>query len=133
VAGVEAALLAKRYVDSYNDRDLDAMLGVLDENVVTYPLPLFGFGPYRGHAGVREWWAEMEGSRAQYEVVVREVRQIGPDRVAVLGELHSGSGMLLGPWAVLVEISNGLIVESHSYLIDADTLVELGLLGETAV
>jgi ketosteroid isomerase-like protein len=129
---VENALLAERYVDSYMDQDLDAMLAVMDENVVTYPLPLFGFGPYRGHAGVREWWAAMESSGAQYEVVVRDVRHIGADRVAVLGEMHSRTGALLGPWAVLLRIRNGLIIESHSYLSNEDTLNELGLLGDSS-
>jgi len=103
----------------------------MDENVVTHPLPLFGFGPYRGHAGVREWWAAMEASGAQYDFVVREVREIEPDRVAVLGELHSSTGMLLGPWALLVRIRDGLIIESHSYLSDEDTLERLGLLGDS--
>lgn len=129
-AFVQAVLLAERYVDSYRDRDLDAMLGMMDERVVTYPLPLFGYGPYQGHEGVREWWAAMEDSGLQYELVVHEVRQIHPDRVAVLGELHSGAGRLLGPWALVVRIRHGLIIESRSYLSDENTLDRLGLLGD---
>jgi hypothetical protein len=105
-AFVENARLAERYVDSYKNRDLDGVLAVLDEDVVTYPLPLFGFGPYSGHTGVREWWAAMEGAGVRYDVVVRNVRQPAADRVAVLGELHSGStGALLGPWALLLPAS----------------------------
>ena len=34
--------LAERYVGAYNERDLDAMLAVQDENVVSYPAPIFG-------------------------------------------------------------------------------------------
>lgn len=121
--------IVERCVAAFIDRDLDALLGTMDENVVTYPLPLFGHGPYRGHPGVREWWAAMERSGLDYDVVVREVRQIGPDRVAVFGEVHSGTtGRLVGPWALLVVIRDGLIIESHSYLSDSDTLKRLGLL-----
>ena len=125
---VEPVLLAERCVDSYKDRDLDALLRLMDENVVTHPLPLFGFGPHRGHAGVREWWAAMEDSGLEYELVVGEVRQLAPDRVAILGELHH-DGKSLGPWALLMRLRNGLIIESRSYLSDEETLERLGLLG----
>ena len=66
-----------------------------------------------------------------YDVVVSEVRQIDSGRVAVLGELHS-KGELLSPWAILVRIRDGLIVESRSYLSDEKLLDDLGLLSEAA-
>jgi ketosteroid isomerase-like protein len=132
-AFVETARVAGRFVDAYTDRDIDAMLAVMSDDVVSYPLPLFGFGPYRGHAGVREWWAAMEGAGAQYEVAVRQVRQLGPELVAVFGGLHSSTtGKVLGPWACLVRVRNALITETHFYLSDEDTLHELGLLAQDA-
>ena len=60
LAGADAmSRVAERYVRAYQDRDLAAMLAVLDENVVSYPAPLFGHRPHVGHTGVREWWAAM--------------------------------------------------------------------------
>ncbi len=127
VAPVDDVCVAERYVAAYNDRDLDAMLAVMDENVVSYPAPLFRHRPHVGHSGVRAWWASMMESDHSLDVVVDEVRQIEPGRVAVLGEIRS-KATRLSPWAVVVSIRNGLIIESRSYLSDRDTLEELGLL-----
>ncbi len=119
--------VARRYVDAYNKRDLDAMLAVMDEDVVSYPAPLYGHRPHFGHSGVRAWWATMASNDAP-EVVVSEVRQLGSGRVAVLGEIRSPGGRRLSPWAVIVVVRNGLIIESRSYLSDEALLSELGLL-----
>lgn len=123
----DAESVAKRYVAAYNDRDLDAMLAVLDENAVSYPSRLFGHDPNVGHRGVRAWWETMVASGRWYEVAVRDVRRIGPDRVAVLGEIRD-QGERLSPWGVVVRVRDGLIVESRSYLSDEELLEELGLL-----
>ena len=124
----EGVLLAERYVRAYQDRDLEAMLAVLDEDVVSYPVALFGHRPNCGHAGVREWWEAMTASRDRYEVVVTDIRQIESDRVAVLGEVSGGDPPeLLSPWGLLLRIRDGLISESRSYLSDKDLLEEMGL------
>jgi len=127
----DAVRLAERFVGAYNSRNLDAMLAVQDEDGVSYPASLYGHRPHFGHAGVREWWAEIVASGVRYEVVVGEVRQIESDRVAILGEIHGGNGSRLSPWAVVVRVRNGLIIESRSYLSDKDMLVEFGVLGES--
>jgi ketosteroid isomerase-like protein len=120
-SSTDAVRLAERYVAAYTDRDLDAFLAVLDEEVVSYPTPLFGHRPNFGHAGVRAWWAEMMASSRRFDIVVKEIRQIEPDRVAVLGAIHNGdSGRRLGPWTVIVRVRNGRIVESRSYLTDEE-------------
>jgi ketosteroid isomerase-like protein len=124
-----AVRLAERYVGAYNERDLDAMLAVQDENVVSYPAPIFGRLPHTGHAGVREWWGVMVASGRWYDVVVNEVRVLGPDRCAFLGEIHD-RGELVSPWGVVVRVRDGLIVESRSYLSDTALLESLRVLGE---
>jgi ketosteroid isomerase-like protein len=123
-----AVKLARSYVAAYNDRDLDAMLALQDENVVSHPARLFGHRPHTGHAGVRAWWARMVAAGRWYRVVVHDIRLLGTDRVAVLGEIRGDEQELLSPWAVVVRIRNGLIVESRSYLSDANLLEELGVL-----
>ena len=131
LTGVDGVKLAQSYVAAYNDRDLDAMLAALDENVVSHPAPLFGHRPNLGHKGVRAWWAAMLWSGQSYEVVVHEIRQLDADRVAVLGEIRD-AGKWLSPWAVVVRIRNGLIVESHSYLSDEELLTQLGVLRQAS-
>ena len=127
MAYADAVRIAEGYVGAYNARDLDAVLALMDEKVVSYPTALFGHRPHFGHAGVRAWWGAMMSSAESYEVVVSEVRAIESDRLAVLGEIWS-RGRRLSPWTVLVRIRNGLIIESHSYLSDPERLEELGLL-----
>jgi ketosteroid isomerase-like protein len=122
-----AVRLAQSYVAAYNDRDLDAMLALQDEHIVSYPVRMFGHRSLTGHAGVRAWWESMEASGRWYEVVVGEIRQLLPDRVAILGEIRD-QGELVSPWGVVVRIRNGLIIESRSYLSDKEVLDELGLL-----
>jgi ketosteroid isomerase-like protein len=123
----KAAELAQRYVAAYNDRDLEAMLALMDENAVSYPSRLFGARRHQGHGDVRAWWQTMVESGRWYEVVVAEIRQLPPDRVAILGELVD-HGEPLSPWGVLVRVRDGLIIESRSYLSEKELLDELGLL-----
>jgi hypothetical protein len=68
-----------------------------------------------------------EASGRWYEVVVSEIRQLVPDRMAIRGEIRD-QGELLSPWGVLVRVRNGLIIESRSYLSEKELLDELGLL-----
>ncbi len=124
----QAVRLAEGYVGAYNDRNLEAMLALQDEHVVSHPSRLFGQQMHAGHAGVRAWWAEMEEAGRWYEVVIREIRQPQPDRIAVLGEIRDEAGEPLSPWGVIVRVRDGLIVESHSYLSDDELLEQLGLL-----
>jgi len=123
----EAVHLAESYVAAYNDRDLDAMLALQHERVVSYPSPLFTLRRLTGHEGVRAWWEAMVLSGRWYEVAVHDIRELGPDRVVILGEIRD-RGERLSPWGVVVRVRNGLIIESHSYLSDEELLDELGLL-----
>jgi SnoaL-like domain len=67
----EAVHLAESYVAAYNDRDREAMLALQDENVVSYPSPLFRMRRLTGHEGVRAWWKAMVASGRWYEVAVQ--------------------------------------------------------------
>lgn len=129
VTDSEAVRIARAYVAAYNDRDLEAMLALQDPQVVSYPSRLFGQRSTTGHQGVREWWEAMVASGRWYHVVVREIRRLGEDRVAVLGEVHD-HGELLSPWGVVIRIREGLILESRSYLSNEELLEAVGVLEE---
>lgn len=123
--------LAERYVGAYNDRDLQAMLDVLDESIVSHPSRLAGATDHEGHDGVRAWWKAMEERGNWYRVGIREIRQPDPDRVAILGDIYADD-QRVSPWCLIMRVRDGLIVESHSYLSDADLLDRLGLMDPEA-
>jgi len=120
LARAEAAWLAQRYVAAYNDRDLQGMLALHHEKVVSYPLRLYGHRGLTGREGV-------VASGRWYEVIVDEVRQLGPDLLAIFGGICD-RGERIAPWGALVRVRDGLIIESRSYLSDEETLERVGLL-----
>jgi ketosteroid isomerase-like protein len=125
----EAAVrLAQDYVGAYNDRSLESMLALMDPDIVSYPSRLFGPRQDIGHDAVRAWWQTMAERDQWYEVVIRDIRVVGEDRVAALGQIHD-HGEPVSSWGVVFRVRDGLIVESRSYLSDEDLLAELGLLG----
>jgi len=107
------------------------MLDVLDESIVSHPSRLVGATDHEGHDGVRAWWKAMQDHGDWYEVGIREIRQPDPDRVAILGDIYD-DGQPVSPWCLIMRVRDGLIVESHSYLSDADLLDRLGLMDSEA-
>jgi ketosteroid isomerase-like protein len=82
--------LARRAIDAFNRRDLDAFLALTDPDAEFYSriVELEGGGPYRGHDGIRNWWdslfaispdfiSEIEQVRDGGDVTVSRVRQRG--------------------------------------------------------
>ena len=125
MTGPDLIEIARRYVTAFNERDLEAMLAVMDEQVVSHPTRLFEERAHRGHDGVRAWWRAMLADGGTYEVVIADTRVLAPDRVAVLGTICD-HGEPVSPWGVVVRIREGLIVESRSYLSDTDLLEAIG-------
>jgi len=124
----QAVELAERYVAAYNDRDLDAMLALQDEHIVSYPSRLVDETRHEGHDGVRAWWEAISAADRWYDVVIHEIRQPDPDRVAVFGAVYLDDG-LISPWCVVIRVRRGLIVESRSYLTEHDLVEQLGVAG----
>ena len=82
--------LTRRGVQAFNDRDLDALLALLDDDVEIIPILAAMEGGFRGHDGVRRWWAGLIGSFPEIDIEVLEVRDLGD--VTVAGWRVSGRG-----------------------------------------
>ena len=54
--------LTRRAFQAFEDRDLDALLALLDDNVEAFPILAGMEGGYRGHDGIRRWWASLLGT-----------------------------------------------------------------------
>jgi hypothetical protein len=83
-------------IDAFNRRDLDAFLAVMDRDVefTPYERAIEGLGPYRGHDGIRTWWAESFEVLPDLRAEIYEVGDLG-DRTFVRGRLSeqgAGSG-----------------------------------------
>jgi ketosteroid isomerase-like protein len=71
--------LIRRAFDTFNARDLDAFLELMDPEVefTPYERALEGLGPYRGHDGIRTWWEEAFAVLPDFRVEPREIRDLG--------------------------------------------------------
>jgi ketosteroid isomerase-like protein len=118
-----------RWVEAFNTRDLDGMLGCLDEHVEFRPLRLSGLsGCYRGHDGVREWFTRLRRSRQDHPIVIRETREVGNGRVVATGSLHLEGETEIGCFCAVNRIEDGVIGAAYHYLSDADMIERLGLI-----
>ena len=88
--------LIQRAFDTFNERNLDAFLELMDPEVqfTPYERALEGLGPYRGHVGVRTWWEEAFAALPEFRVEPREIRDLG-DMTLTHGRLR-GQGASSG-------------------------------------
>ena len=84
--------LVRRAIQAINDRDLDALLAVMDEEVEAVPLLAAMEGRYHGHDGIRRWWANLLDTFPDFGVEVVQMREIGEATVAVLSTSGRGVG-----------------------------------------
>jgi hypothetical protein len=84
--------LVRRAVQAINDRDLDALLAVMDEEVEAAPVLAAMEGRYQGHEGIRRWWANLLDTFPDFEVRIVQMSQVGAATVAVLSSTGRGVG-----------------------------------------
>jgi ketosteroid isomerase-like protein len=86
-----------RALKTFNSRDLEGWIAHADENVeVESRFSQFGNTRFRGHRSIRRWWEDLEDAWEFLEVVVEEVREVGPDQTLALVHLNGrgrGSGL----------------------------------------
>jgi ketosteroid isomerase-like protein len=76
--------LTRRAFKAFDDRDLDALLAILDDDVEAFPILAGMEGGYRGHDGIRRWWASLLGTFPDFRAEVRELRDLGEVTLTVL-------------------------------------------------
>ena len=124
----------KRAADAYNRRDVEALLEELDPEVEWHSaLSILLSGKatvYRGHAGVREWFRELDEVLDEIHVEYTDIRDVG-DRVIAIGRIRTrgrGSGVATeSPIAMVSDTRNGKSVRVRSYLDPAEALEAAGL------
>ncbi len=124
----------RRAMDAYDRRDVEALLEELDPEVEWHSaLSILLSGKatvYRGHAGVREWFRELDQVVDEIHVEYTDIRDLG-DRVIAIGRIRTrgrGSGAVTeSPIGVVSDTRNGKSVRVRSYLDPAEALEAAGL------
>jgi ketosteroid isomerase-like protein len=127
----ENADQARRGYDAFNRRDLDALLALMDPEVVftTRFAQMEGI-QYRGHDGVREWWEDLLAILPDISIQVLGMRDLGDHEVATLRlrghGVDSGVPFEETLWAVS-EWRHGKVVWWQTCRSEADALEAAGL------
>jgi len=105
--------------DAVNRGDIEGVIECYDPEVDYSPLRATLRGAYKGHAGVREWWADTQESFAEFSLDAEEVRDLGDDRVLAIGILRTrgqGSGVeTTVDTASVIQFRDGKIVALRDY------------------
>jgi ketosteroid isomerase-like protein len=117
----------------WNSGDIDYWIEHADPEVEVwskYAALDQGGGPYRGHAGMREWRAEIDRNFAFHKVLADDVRSVG-DKVLVLGSVRfrgkaSGSEMQY-PFGWVCEMRDGSLLRMFFYSSHREALDAVGI------
>lgn len=119
--------LVSQWIESFNARDLDGMLGCMSPEVRFYPLRLDGLERYyRGHDGVRSWFSRLEELSHRYSVALRGIRGERDGEVVAIGELFLEGDSDPARFWVRDQVEDGQIVVAHHYLTDPEILDGIG-------
>jgi ketosteroid isomerase-like protein len=124
--------MAKRGVEAFNRRDLDAFAETVtaDYEWVGAFLGSVEGGSYRGREGIARYFSEAEEIWEEFTVSGDEFRDLG-DTVLVRGRME-GRGRSSGvevdtPYTMIVEFREGRISRSRAFLDEAQALRAAGL------
>lgn len=115
--------LVSQWIESFNVRDLDGMLACMSAEVRFYPLRLSGLERYyRGHDGIRSWFADLAKRRHRHRIALHNLRADPEGVVIAIGELRLDEDSEPTRFWAREQIEDGAIVVSHHYLTDPDIL-----------
>ena len=122
--------LARRAFQAFNDRDLDAVLATLHDDVEAFPRLAAVEGGYRGHDGVRRWWAQLLDAFADFHVEILEVRDLGEFMVLALRLRGRGAGSDTPVDAAVWHVNqfrDGKVIRWRVYTSEGEALEAVGL------
>lgn len=127
-AGQDAfSVLARGFVQAFNDRDADALVALAHPRIVFRPPSLDSRRrTYNGYAGLRRWIAEIDATGVDFQVHVREIRPLAPSGFVVLSKLRVDDELITDS-AMVASVHEDKIIEAHGYLSDEGMLAHLGV------
>jgi ketosteroid isomerase-like protein len=124
--------IAKRVIDAFNRRDVDAIFECVNPDVEWFPAMSVTFGGgLRGREGIESYVREVSDTWKEYRVVGQDFRDLADDRVLVLSRVEgrgAGSGGLVAAeMGQVCDHRDGRIARVRTYLDHSKALEAVGL------
>jgi ketosteroid isomerase-like protein len=118
-------------LDAFNRGDVDAWLATIHPDVTFVPIRASVEGAYRGHAGIRRFFADNRETFESFQLDYTDIRDLGDGRLLVIGTLHlraRGSGIETNvPTAAIATEREGLLLHWKDYSDPEKALEAAGL------
>jgi ketosteroid isomerase-like protein len=124
---------AKRVIDAFNRRDVDAILECVNPDLEWFPaMPVApGGGALRGREGIESYIREVNDTWEEYRVVGQDFRDLGDDQLLVLSRVEgrgAGSrGLVDAAMGQMFDFRDGRISRVRTYLDHGEALRAAGL------
>jgi ketosteroid isomerase-like protein len=120
-------------IAAWNDYALERWLAGWDHGCVWLPrvrLQVEGGQAYRGHEGLRRYWAEEDAVWGNVRVDVEDVREVGDEVIVISTVVARGKQSSVEthtPFAFRFRLRQGKVVRGESYLDVGEALEAVGL------
>ena len=124
--------IAKRVIDAFNRRDLNAILECVNQDVEWFPALSVTFGgALRGREGIESYVREVGDTWEEYCVVDQDFRDLGGDQVLVLSRIKgrgtASGGVVDAAMGQVFDFRDGKIARVRTYLDHGEALRAAGL------
>ena len=113
--------IAKRSIDAYNRRDLEAYDEIWTADYQSLPAMAGAVdsNSFQGRSGIEAYFADVDNAWEEFILLPDEVRDLG-DRVLILGRSQGRgrtSGItVVGQWGLLCDFRDGKISRARAYM-----------------
>jgi ketosteroid isomerase-like protein len=115
--------VVERMFACWGDQDLEGMLECVDPELEWHAA--VDGDLYRGHDGVREFFARWRSGRQRLEVPLQRAEEVAPGLILVVGRLRlmrPGRGLADSPGVWLFHVSGGRIGQIQAYPSEREAL-----------
>src|SRR3954453_17512669 len=112
------AVVVGHFISAFNRRDVDGMLAALDPEAEFHPLRLDGVEKeFRGHARLKEWFAQLADFDHGHRIVVSEIEPSAKGvAMTGAGRVEFDDSAAQPPFCGVYRLDDGLITEARHYL-----------------